>query len=73
MLHLEVSLGFQYTLSVKMLLDRFGQSNKFWKKSEKKVWDMQVGVIWRSSKRRLENFLGTSRINLPGTSLESSN
>ena len=26
---LEVSLGSHYTLSVEMLLDRFGQSNKF--------------------------------------------
>ena len=31
--HLEVWLGSQYTLSVEMLLDRFGLSSKFWKKS----------------------------------------
>ena len=33
MLIFEVSLGSQYVLSVEMSLDRFGQSNKFWKKS----------------------------------------
>ena len=53
-----------------MLLDRFGQSNNFWKKSYKKYWNIQVWVLWRSSKGRPENVLGTSRINLPGTSLE---
>ena len=53
-----------------MLLDRFGQSNKFWKKSYKKCWNIQVWVLWRSSRGRPENVLGTSRINLPGTSLE---
>ena len=53
-----------------MLLDRFGQSNKFWKKSYKKYWNIQVWVLWRSSKGRPENVLGTSRINLPRTSLE---
>ena len=39
-----------------MLSDRFGQSNKFWKKSQKKNCS--------------DNVLGTSRINLSGTSLE---
>ena len=53
-----------------MLLDRFGQSNKFWKKSYKKYWNIQVWVLWRSSKGRSENVLGTSRINLLRTSLE---
>ena len=53
-----------------MLLDRFGQSNKFWKKSSKKSWDLQVWVFWRSSRGHPENVLGTSRINLPGTSLQ---
>ena len=48
---------------------RFGQSNKFWKKSLKKL-DIQVWVLSRSSRGRPENILGTSRINLPGTSLE---
>ena len=43
-----------------MLLDRFGQSNKFWKKSWKKFWDIQVWVLWRSSRGCPENFLGTS-------------
>ena len=31
---------------------------------------MQVSVLSRSSRRRPENVLGTSRINLPGMSLE---
>ena len=45
---------------------RFGQSNKFWKKS----LDIQVWVLSRYSRGRPENFLGLSRINLPGTCLE---
>ena len=53
-----------------MILDRFGQSNNFWKESYKKYWNIQVWVLWRSSKGRPENVLGTSRINFPGTSLE---
>ena len=53
-----------------MLLDRFCQSNIYWKKSEKKLWDIQVWVLWRSFRGRSENALGTSRISLPGTSLE---
>ena len=67
---LEVWLGSQYILSVEMLLDRFGQSNKFWKKSSNKFWDILVWVLRRSSRARRENVLGTSRINFPGTSLE---
>ena len=67
---LNVWLGPQYTLSVNMLLDRFGQLNKFWKKNLKKFWDIQTWVLWNSSRGRSENVLGTSRINLPGTSLE---
>ena len=53
-----------------MLLDRFGQSNNIWKESYKKYWNIQVWLLWRSSKGRPEKVLGTSRINLPGTSLE---
>ena len=53
-----------------MLLDRFGQSNKFWKKSYKKCWNIQVWVLWRSSRGHPENVLRMSRINLPGTSDE---
>ena len=60
----------QYILSVEMLLSRFGQSNKFWKKSSNKFWDILVWVLRSSSTGRPENVLGTSRINLPGTSLE---
>ena len=52
-----------------MILERFSQSNKFWKKSLKVFWDIQVWVQYPS--------LGTSwecpdnvLINLPGTSLE---
>ena len=67
---LEVWLVSQYILSVEMLLDRFGQSNKFWKKSSNKFWDILVWVLRRSSRGRRENILGTSRMNLPGTSLE---
>ena len=54
-------------------LDRFGQSNKFWKKlKKKKNWNIQVWV----SKDPLGNVWGheiilrTSQINLLGTSLE---
>ena len=57
-------------MSVEILLDRFGQSSKFCKKSYKKCWNIQVWVIWRSSRGRPENVLVTSRINLPGTSLK---
>ena len=60
---LEVWLGSQYTLSVEMLLDRFGQSNKFWKKSLKKN-------LGHPSVSALKVFLGMSWLNLPGTSLE---
>ena len=45
---------------------RFGQSNELWKK----ILDIQVWVLWMSSRGRPENVLGTSWINLPGTSLE---
>ena len=45
---------------------RFGEWNKFWKKS----LDIQVWVLSRSSTGRPENVLGTFRINFPGTSLE---
>ena len=49
---------------------RFGQSNKFRRKNKKKKLDMQVWLLSRSSRRRPENVLGMSWINLPGTSLE---
>ena len=61
MLHIRSFTGSQYTSSVEMLLDRFGQSNKICKKSWENV-DMQVStlkVLW-----------GTSRINLSRTSLK---
>ena len=67
---LEVWPVSQYILRVEMLLDRFGQSNKFWIKSSKKFLDILVWVLRRSSIGRRENVLGTSQINLPGTSLE---
>ena len=53
-----------------MLLDRFGPSNKFWNKSYKKWWNIQVWVLWTSSRGRPENALETSQINCPGTSVE---
>ena len=53
-----------------MLLDRYGQSNKFWKKSWKKSWDIQVWILWKSSRRCSESVLGTSWINLPWMSLQ---
>ena len=53
-----------------MLLDKLGQSNKFRKKSWNKFCYIQVSVLWRSFTGRSVNVLGTSRINLPGTSLE---
>ena len=73
MLHLTSFSGFSIHLDCWNAF-RFGQSNKFWKKSEKKV-DIQVWVLSRplgskSSCGRPENVLGTSRINLPGMSLE---
>ena len=45
-----------------MLLDRFGQSNNFSKKSWKKFWTPSEGP--------LGDVLGTFQINLPGTSLK---
>ena len=36
----------------------------------KKILDIQIWVLSRSSRGRPVNVLGTSRINLPGTSLE---
>ena len=38
---LDVRLGSKYILSIELLLDRFGQSNKFQKKSKKKFRDIQ--------------------------------
>ena len=61
MLHIRSFTGSQYTSSVEMLLDRFGQSNKICKKSLENV-DMQMStlkILW-----------GTSRINVSGTSLK---
>ena len=68
MFHLRSFTGFSIHLECWNAF-RFGQSNKFWKKSLKKL-DIQVWVLSRSSRGRPENVLGTSRINLPGTSLE---
>ena len=65
MLHFRSFTGFSIQLECWNAF-RFGQSNKFWKKS----LDIQVWVLSRSSRGRPENVLGTSRINLPGTSLE---
>ena len=38
---LEVWLGSEHTLSIELLLDRFGQSNKFQRKKKKKFRDIQ--------------------------------
>ena len=38
---------------------------------KEKVWDIQVWVLWRSSRGRPDNALGTSQITLWGNSLES--
>ena len=65
MLHLRSFTGFSIHLECWNAF-RFGQSNKFWKKS----LDIQVWVLSRSSRGRPENVLGTSQINLPGTSLK---
>ena len=43
----EVRLGSQYTLSVELLLDRFGQLNNFQKKSKKKFRDIQLMTTHR--------------------------
>ena len=71
---LEVPLGFKYTLSTELFLDRFGQSNKFRKKSKRKFKDIQQmtphlpqDVFRRSLKGSPEKVLGTSQIGLPGT------
>ena len=53
-----------------MLLDRFGESNKFWKKTSKNFWDIQIWVLSRSSRECPENVIGTSQIKLSGMSLE---
>ena len=54
-----------------MLLDRFGQSNKFWKEIYKKHCDIQVWVLCRSPRGRPNNVLGTYQIELSGMYLES--
>ena len=63
-------------MSIELLLDWFGQSNKFPKKSKMKFRDIQQmtphcpkNVFSSSSRRRPKNALETSRINLQGTSL----
>ena len=61
MLHLWSFTGFSIHLEC-LNTFRFGQSNKFWKNSWK--------IFWASKFECSENVLGTSRINLPGTSLE---
>ena len=65
-------MGSKYTLSTELLLDRFGPSNKFRKKSKEKFRDIQqmtphrpYDVFSRSSWVRPENVLGISQINLP--------
>ena len=68
MLHLTSFTGFSIHLECWNAF-RFAQSNKFWKESLKKL-DIQVWVLSRFSRGRPENVLGTSRMNLPGTSLE---
>ena len=59
-LHLEYWNAVRYIWSIEYVL----------KEKLKKFWDIQVWVLWRSSRGRPENVLGTSRINLPGTALE---
>ena len=49
-----------------MLLDRISIELVL----KENFWDIQVCVLWRSSRGRPVNVLGTSRINLPGVSLE---
>ena len=51
-----------------MLLDLVNRISS--ERKVKKKLDIQVWVLSRSSRGRPENVLGTSRINLPGTSLE---
>ena len=51
-----------------MLLDLVNRISS--ERKVKKNLDIQVWVLSRSSRGRPENVLGTSRINLPGTSLE---
>ena len=49
-----------------MLLDLVNRISS--ERKVEKVLDIQVWLLWRSSRGRPENALGTSRINLPGTS-----
>ena len=44
---LEVQLGSKYTLSIEFILNRFGQSNKFQKKSKMKFWDIELVTLHR--------------------------
>ena len=65
MLHLRRFTGFSIHLEYWNTF-RFGQWNKFWKKSLKKNSTSK----FEYSQDPLGDVLGTSRINLPGTSLE---
>ena len=65
MLHFRSFTGFSIHLECWNAF-RFGQSNKFWKKSLKKLQTSKVEY----SQGPLRDVLRTSWINLPGTSLE---
>ena len=72
---LEVQLCSRYTLSIEIFLDRLGQSNKLWNRSKKKFRDIEQktpncpqDLLWKSSSGSPENVLGTSQINVSGTS-----
>ena len=62
---LEVRLGTKYTLSIELLLARFHQSNKFRKKSTKKI----QGHLTNDATSSVIRALKVLRINLPGTFL----
>ena len=47
-------MGSKYTLSIELLLDGSGQSNKFWKKTKEKFRDLQQMDPTASLKRDLK-------------------
>ena len=64
---LEVWLDSKYTLSVELLLDRFGQWNNFRKKNKEKFGEIQQMTPHRPKDLKVQ--YGMSRINLSWTSL----
>ena len=68
MLHLRIFTGFSIHVESWKAFRKIWSMEKVLKEKLKKCWDIKVWVLWRSSSGRPENIVGTSRINLPGTS-----